>query len=58
MKMFKSYNNSWGFLFQKEGLWVGAHYSNEKRRWCINFIPCCTLWILMSGGIPPKRTTI
>jgi hypothetical protein len=46
-----------GFLFQLGGLWVGAHYSRTERRWCINLLPCCTIWIALKGGRPPYRVT-
>lgn len=39
--------------FQIGGLWLGAHYSKHNRRWCINLIPCCTLWITLKGGKTP-----
>jgi hypothetical protein len=44
-----------GFLFQLGGFWIGAHYSCKERRWCINLIPCCTLWVALKGGNPPYR---
>lgn len=45
-----------GVLFQKGGLWVGAHWSPVNRRWCINLLPCCTIWISLPGGRIPRET--
>ena len=42
-----------GLKLQKGGLWVGAHYSPNNRRWCINLIPCVTVWIALKGGRVP-----
>lgn len=43
-----------GFLIRKESLWVGAHYSPYNRRWCVNLVPCLTLWITRKGGTIPN----
>lgn len=42
-----------GLLFRKESLWVGVHYSTYNKRWCINLVPCVTLWITRPGGNTP-----
>jgi hypothetical protein len=34
-----------GFLFRLGSFWIGVHYSKNTRRTCINFLPCCTIWI-------------
>lgn len=44
-----------GFLFQPAGLWIGAHYSRFNRRWCINLLPCCTIWFTLAGGKPSEK---
>lgn len=54
----ESYGKTWGILFQRGGMWIGAHYSTYNRRWCINIIPCVTWWICMEGGKAPDRATI
>jgi hypothetical protein len=43
-----------GVLFQRGGLWIGAHYSTYERRWCINLLPCITVWVVLPGGRPPR----
>lgn len=45
----------WGILFQPGGLWIGAHYSHYNRRWCINVVPCVTVWIALADGKVPDR---
>jgi hypothetical protein len=44
---------NWGWLVRKESLWMGVHYSAFNKRWCINLIPCVTLWITRPGGKAP-----
>lgn len=43
----------WGLLFRLSSLWIGVHYSPFNRRWCINLVPCVTLWIALPGGNTP-----
>jgi hypothetical protein len=45
-----------GIVFQPLGLWVGAHYSAANRRWCINLLPCVTVWITLKGGREPRSS--
>lgn len=40
-------------LFQPGALWIGAHYSKDNRRWCINLLPCVTICYTKVGGISP-----
>lgn len=42
-----------GLIFRDGNLWIGAHYSPAHRRWCINVVPCVTLWITLAGGDAP-----
>ena len=42
-----------GLLFRWASLWVGVHYSGYNRRFCINLIPCVTVWITLKGGVAP-----
>lgn len=42
-----------GILFRLSSFWVGAHWSPYNRRWCINLIPCVTVWITRPGGYRP-----
>ena len=44
-------------LFQPLALWIGAHYSPQYRRWCINLLPCVTLCIVGQGGTLPSKGT-
>lgn len=43
----------YGWLFRWGSCWVGVHYSPYNKRFCINLIPCVTLWITRQGGIAP-----
>jgi hypothetical protein len=42
-------------LFQPGALWIGAHYSTDTHRWCIQFVPMLTLCLVLEGGTPPKK---
>lgn len=42
-----------GILFRWGSLWVGAHYNPYNKRWCINPVPCVTIWITLPGGKTP-----
>jgi hypothetical protein len=42
-----------GLLFRWASAWVGVHYSDYNRRFCINLIPCVTLWVTLPGGNTP-----
>ena len=42
-----------GLKIQRGALWLGAHYSPYNRRWCINIVPCVTLWVALKGGKVP-----
>lgn len=44
-----------GVLFNPSAVWWGAHWSPSNRRWCINLLPCVTLWVTMPGGKVPDR---
>lgn len=41
-----------GLLYNPGALWIGAHYSPANRRWCINLVPCFTVWYT-NGGYEP-----
>jgi hypothetical protein len=42
-----------GWLFRLRSAWVGAHYSTENRRLCINPVPFVTFWVAFKGGKTP-----
>ena len=41
-----------GFLPRLGSFWIGIHYSKYCKRWCINLLPCLTIWV----GEPPTIT--
>lgn len=43
-----------GLLVRLGSAWIGAHWSDHDRRWCINLIPCVTIWITLPGGLLPR----
>lgn len=44
-----------GFLFRLKSFWVGIHYSDHDKRFCINIVPCVTIWIVKKGGFIPRK---
>lgn len=42
-----------GMIVRLGSFWVGAHYSEYNRRWCINYLPCVTVWVVLPGGTVP-----
>ncbi len=43
-----------GLLLRLSSFWVGVHWSAFDRRFCINLLPCVTLWITLPGGHLPR----
>lgn len=43
-----------GLLFRLASAWVGVHYSSHDRRFCINLLPCVTLWLTLPGSHIPR----
>lgn len=43
-----------GVLFRLASCWMGVHYSAYERRFCINPLPCVTVWITLPGGHIPR----
>lgn len=42
-----------GILFRWYSFWVGAHWSPQNKRLCVNFIPFVTVWFTAPGGKVP-----
>lgn len=49
-------DTKFGILWQPGAWWIGCHYSPFCKRYCINVIPCVTLWITEAGGKIPHST--
>ena len=47
-----------GFVFRPESFWVGLHYSEFNRRYCLNLLPCCTIWWIKKGGKIPDLAKV
>lgn len=43
------------FLFQEGAFWIGAHYSSDTKRLCINPVPFLTLCLVFEGGQVPRQ---
>lgn len=44
---------AWGVLLRKGSLWIGANWSPQNKRLCLNLLPCVTIWFTMPGGMRP-----
>ena len=44
----------YGILCRKESFWIGLHYSKYNKRYCLNILPCITIWWTINGNIPCK----
>lgn len=42
-----------GVLFGPGSWWIGVHWSKYNRRFCINLLPCLTVWVVLKGGNTP-----
>jgi hypothetical protein len=60
MPMFHLYNVlallQCGILFNTGAWWIGVHYSPYNKRYCINVLPCITIWISLPDGNVPARS--
>jgi peptidoglycan/LPS O-acetylase OafA/YrhL len=43
----------WGWHTRWGSFWIGCHWSPWNRRFCINLLPCVTLWVVLPGGKEP-----
>jgi len=48
------FNYRTGILFRLASFWIGIHYSKSCKRWCLNLIPCVTLYINKPNGVLPS----
>lgn len=54
-KLYKRIHKRYGFLFNRSALWVGVHYSPFNKRYCVNLLPCVTIWFCCKGGKVPHK---
>ena len=48
----------YGLIFQVGAWWLGVHYSDYNKRYCINLIPCFTIWVAMPDGHTPHNKSL
>lgn len=48
-----AFYHSFGVLVNWRAFWVGAHYSKQDKRLCVNIVPCVTVWWAQPGGRCP-----
>jgi len=44
-----------GYILRWKSFWVGLHYSDFNKRYCLNLLPGVTLWWTGEGGKAPNR---
>jgi hypothetical protein len=52
MKKIYSKRYQVGLIIRLSSFWIGLHYSEYNRRYCLNLIPGITLWWIKKGGNP------
>lgn len=51
--MFNLYwSKRFGVLLRYDSAWIGLHYSRQCKRFCINPLPCFTIWFCKKDGLP------
>ena len=45
----------YGFIFRLKSFWIGLHYSDFNDRYCLNILPCFTIWWLGRNGKKPNK---
>lgn len=45
--------HTFGLLANWRAAWVGAHYSKQDKRLCVNLLPFVTIWWAQPGGRCP-----
>ena len=50
-----NYNESWGIIFRLKSFWMGCHYSDWNKRYCLNILPGFTIWWIVKGGKTPHK---
>lgn len=48
-------NIPFGVLGRIESFWIGLHYSKHCKRYCLNIIPCITIWWTKKDGLPVTK---
>lgn len=43
------------FLAQEGAFWIGAHYSSDTKRLCIQLVPFLTVCFVFEGGQVPRQ---
>ena len=46
----------YGILFRPQSFWIGIHYSIACKRYCLNILPCITIWWCSETGLPVDRS--
>lgn len=47
--------NKIGIIIRLKSFWIGLHYSDFNKRYCLNIIPCFTIWWVLKGGKEPRK---
>lgn len=49
------YNIKWGVIIRWKSFWIGCHYSDYNKRYCLNILPCITVWWIKNEGNQPSK---
>jgi hypothetical protein len=48
-------NKKYGVIFRLKSFWIGCHYSDYNKRFCLNILPCFTIWWITKDGKQPNK---
>ncbi len=46
-------NDKSGIIIRLKSFWIGCHYSDYNKRYCLNILPCITIWWISKTGNSP-----
>lgn len=49
------FGDKYGMIIRLKSFWIGVHYSDYNKRYCINIIPCITIWWTKKHGRAPSH---
>lgn len=47
---------TYGILFRVQSFWIELHYPKFNKRYCLNLLPCITIWWVRKGGVSVDKT--
>ncbi len=45
----------YGVILRLNSFWIGLHYSQFNKRYCLNILPCIIIWWIKKDGKIPNK---